>query len=421
MYRCKTSIKLVFILLFCLNLSASNTDNNQSDESFMILKGLNFEDEDPTNSSKIFEYLYDSTKNPEYLKEAIKIAFAYKSKNLGDIVEKGKVVLKDDDDYLRMRVAYLMENSKPDEALLIMKKMVKANPSAKNYSILGVVQDILNSNKEALVSFKKAYSIEQNDENLLRMVDLLLNKFGNVKEATTELETYKRLKGCSVLVCNVLSDIYKRNHNYPMLIKTYEDIYKSTKDTQYLDEIIKFYLINKDFNKTKNLLEKYDYNNKLLLEIYGFNKEFDKAIKKADELYKKSGDMEFLAIEAMFLYEKNGANLDKKILKDILNKFEKSMPNLDIAMLENYYGYLLIDHEIDVKKGINLVKKALLKEPNSPYFLDSLAWGHFKLNECKKADEVMKSIDKSEKEFFKSEEAKEHIKAIKKCLKGVEK
>ena len=71
--------------------------------------------------------------------------------------------------------------------------------------------------------------------------------------------------------------------------------------------------------------------------------------------------------------------------------------NPDDPSVLNYLGYLLIDHDMDVKKGISLVKKALEKKPDNGYYLDSLAWGYYKLGDLKKAKELQeKAIENTE-------------------------
>ena len=52
----------------------------------------------------------------------------------------------------------------------------------------------------------------------------------------------------------------------------------------------------------------------------------------------------------------------------------------------------MIDFDIDVKKGISLVKSALKTSPNNIAYLDSLAWGYYKLNRCKEALDIMKKV-----------------------------
>ena len=68
---------------------------------------------------------------------------------------------------------------------------------------------------------------------------------------------------------------------------------------------------------------------------------------------------------------------------------------------------------MDIKKGIKLVKEALLKEPNSPFYLDSLAWGYYKIGKCKEAKKIMKKLVKNSKE----KEILMHWKKINECLK----
>ena len=94
----------------------------------------------------------------------------------------------------------------------------------------------------------------------------------------------------------------------------------------------------------------------------------------------------------------------------MVEKFENIAPQLKNPVHLNYYGYILIDHDLDINKGIKFVEKALEVEPNSAYYIDSLAWGYFKLGNCKKAKSEMDKI--TDREFFNSEEGKEHINAI---------
>jgi len=55
----------------------------------------------------------------------------------------------------------------------------------------------------------------------------------------------------------------------------------------------------------------------------------------------------------------------------------------------NYLGYMLIDFDQDIDRGIEYVQKALRIEPNNPAFLDSLGWGYYKKKDFKKALEYL--------------------------------
>jgi tetratricopeptide (TPR) repeat protein len=57
----------------------------------------------------------------------------------------------------------------------------------------------------------------------------------------------------------------------------------------------------------------------------------------------------------------------------------------DNATALNYLGYMLIDYDLDVTKGIGYVQEALALEPKNPAYLDSLGWGYYKRKEYRKA------------------------------------
>ena len=106
----------------------------------------------------------------------------------------------------------------------------------------------------------------------------------------------------------------------------------------------------------------------------------------------ENGNVDYLALEAMLIYE-NAQNRNNIILlRQVTNKFEEVVKKSNNALYWNYYGYLLIDHSLDIKKGMQCVQEALKQEPKNPYFLDSLAWGYYKLNDCKNAQIVIGEI-----------------------------
>jgi len=48
------------------------------------------------------------------------------------------------------------------------------------------------------------------------------------------------------------------------------------------------------------------------------------------------------------------------------------------AALYNNLGFLLVEHEIDVARGVGLIERAVAERPDEAEFLDSLGWGYFK-------------------------------------------
>ncbi len=76
-----------------------------------------------------------------------------------------------------------------------------------------------------------------------------------------------------------------------------------------------------------------------------------------------------------------------------LKKAISIFPNDSEAM--NYLGYVYIDKNINISKGIELIKKALKINPANLYFQDSLGWGYYKLHKYKKALFFLKKAGRS--------------------------
>ena len=410
---------LKFILAALLVCFATAKDG--FDENLYVIKALlAVENANHDEATELYEQLYEKTKNTDYLKEALRLAFFSKNVNFKSILALSQKVLKDDVDVLRIQGANLMSENKLDEAAKVMKELVQKEDVSKNHVMLSAVYSMQNDNKAALGELERAYELDRSVENLLRIVDLLYNKMNDKKEAIRHLESSRRIDGCEVETCTALVDIYAQDGRYSDMIDVYESLFEATKEKIYLEKALGVYVYQKNYDAAIKFLQKYSYNDDALMDIYAATGDFAKAYKKAQEAFDKSFNLEYQAKMAIYQYErdtdKQTKKIDKDSLKQVIANFEKSAVKLNNALYLNYYGYLLIDHDIDAKKGIELVNRALELEPGSVFYLDSLAWGYYKLGECKKADEIMQQVLHDE-EFVNSPEGKEHINSIKECLK----
>ncbi|MCL2261141.1 MAG: hypothetical protein FWC15_07300 [Fibromonadales bacterium] len=68
-------------------------------------------------------------------------------------------------------------------------------------------------------------------------------------------------------------------------------------------------------------------------------------------------------------------------------------PDNHVAL--NNLGYMLIDRNVDVNKGLSLVEKALTFSPDEPSYLDSKAWGLHKTGKHKEALEIFEKLEAS--------------------------
>jgi tetratricopeptide (TPR) repeat protein len=76
--------------------------------------------------------------------------------------------------------------------------------------------------------------------------------------------------------------------------------------------------------------------------------------------------------------------------KTVMEKIVAKDPGNPDAL--NYLGYSLAEEGRDLEKALAMIRTALEKEPDNPFFLDSLAWTLFKL---KRADEALATIERA--------------------------
>jgi tetratricopeptide (TPR) repeat protein len=56
----------------------------------------------------------------------------------------------------------------------------------------------------------------------------------------------------------------------------------------------------------------------------------------------------------------------------------------------NYYGYMLADRGIRLDEAADLIKRALVEDPNNAAYQDSLGWAYFKQNKLSEAEELLR-------------------------------
>ena len=64
----------------------------------------------------------------------------------------------------------------------------------------------------------------------------------------------------------------------------------------------------------------------------------------------------------------------------------------DQPQVLNYLAYGWIERNILIDKSLFMLEKAALKNPDSFYILDSLAWAHYKKNNLIKAVKIMEEV-----------------------------
>ena len=181
----------------------------------------------------------------------------------------------------------------------------------------------------------------------------------------------------------LLAEIYSNEKNFKLALKKLDRIEKNS--FMFLYSKIKKYKILKIVDKKKSdlLLQsirtKYPNHNEVLSLIgnnYRDQNQCDKAIKIYDKLIKASINKDnFYYLKAICLDKLDKWKDSKKLLDDLISR------NPEDAYVLNYLSYSLAIRNEDLIKAKKLITRALEIEKNNGFFLDTLGWIQFKLND----------------------------------------
>lgn len=268
--------------------------------------------------------------------------------------------------------------------------------------------------KRALDLLTRIYEEVPRESVLLRMADIM-DQFTNERlKAIQLLETHRRMNITSNDVYLKLLELYQKERDVDGILQTYTALYAQDSNDLYLQKIIDVYIYKRDIDAAIAFLEDTNAKDELLYELYKTKRYFSKALALTDKLYSIDNNAKWIAEKGVLLFEKSEDKNDKKMIANVIAQFEKAIKlGNDDSIYLNYYGYTLIDKEVDIKKGMKIIEDALVQQPNNTYYLDSLAWGYYKKRECGKAYKLMKRV--VDEEGLEQSEIIEHWNAIKQC------
>ena len=421
MSRYNTTLVFLIIILFssCAHKEVATTPligkKSFDKEDILILYALEYQrDGRYVDAGKTFEILYKKSRKKIYLTQEIKMYFvAKKYKKTYALLKNAIKIYPENIEFKKLLVDLYIKEKKYKDAEKISLKLLSKNKTPQILSVLGDIYMMEKSYDLALKYYQSAFKMDSSSSYLVSMANLLYNHLDRKEDAISYLETFIRLHDASKEVYITLLKFYGQNQDIDGLISVYKRMYYKYKIDQYAKKVIELLVYKRDTNGAISFLEKSSYNPKMLMDIYISKKDFKNAYKIAQKLYKQTNNSDYLGKMAIYEYEANANHISRKILSDISKKFELALKDVQDPLYLNYYGYLLIDNDIDIKKGIKLVKLALKKEPESVYYLDSLAWGYYKLKKCKQALSIMNKFIKENRE----PEVIMHYKKILKCIK----
>ncbi|MEA3512350.1 MAG: hypothetical protein U9R37_02015 [Campylobacterota bacterium] len=418
-----SNIRLITITLFLLfSISEAKTTIKDTQEDLYIMLALDSEKaQDYPYSFVYYNKLFKISETENYLKKAI--FYSYKTKNFKTMVKLSNIGIdkfkENKEYYTQQKIISFISQNKTKQALADAKVLLKEFNNATNYEIIANIYYAKEDYKNSLTYYESAYTKNQNEKTLLKLANVLYTYLNQKETALAYLETHIQTKGCNPIICDKLMLIYQEQGNIDGMLSILNKMYNKYKKNPSLDKttlliqnLIISLLEKKDIKQAILFLEETKIDKSKLINLYYQDGQLKKALKLTKKLYRETKKPELLGKIAMYRFQLADDKI--KVMKNVIANFELALSSgINNASYQNYYGYLLIDYDIDVKKGISLVKAALKTSPNNIAYLDSLAWGYYKIGNCKDSYKIMSKIVSITK--LKDDEIKLHWEKIKNC------
>lgn len=383
---------------------------NKTDERIMAAF-LALDEQNYDEALKIYKEEFARTGDLAYLKEALGTLMLKQDYEAAKLAAQDFLAKSDDEEVRQVYIGILTNLQEFDLAAEQADLLLKNKESEQNLELASSVRFLQSNYRGAADYLERAYNIEKNEILLDKLCAIYMLFLRDRFKAISLYESHIRNYGISRFLGEKLAIVYIENKDYLSAARIYEKLFVEFSAQEYAGYALEIYFKNGNLYEAQAFLEKYENiasRDEALLEIYRRKKDNKKAIELLGKLYSDRGDVNFLGMQAMLMYEefpKTKDNLEKteKLLREVIEKSE------DHIYL-NYLGYMLIDHDINIKEGVELVEKALEKDPQNVYYLDSLAWGYYKQKEYKKALETIEKIPEIERN--KEVEITAHYKAI---------
>ena len=411
-------IILIFFTVYLFTGSLFSKEIRVLSEDELIIEGLLFNEYKAyRNSREVFAKLYDNTGDKEYLFREI-TASLLSGTYIANSIHRLKLWDEKNPDTLEVRrllIPLYLTNREVKKAKREAEYLLEKSSKAKDLDLASNPYLYSGDFKKALELLEQAYNKTSNEDLLIRLVSIMDEYTHEQKKAIQFLETHRRMNAVhSDKLFFTLLSLYVKENDINGVLEMYKALYEQSPQQKYLTKIIEAYAYKRDLDGAIGFLEKHKVGEKTLYELYKNKKYFDKALKLTNKLYKKDKDARWLAEKAILMYENAQDKSDKKMIDKVVSYFDKAISlGVDDSIYLNYYGYTLIDKNINIKKGMKIISDALVQQPNNTYYLDSLAWGYYKEKKCQKAYNMMKKV--VELEGLEEPEIAQHWDAIQKC------
>ena len=375
-----------------------------------------------------FLLLYDKTKEPYYAKLAaqaalgkgdIQTAFSLANLYIEQSGDENDVIIN------KILADAFVQNGQMDKAIIALEKVKKLEDTDALNDVLANLYMLQKQLPKALSLFEELYDKTKNPEVLKKILVIFLSQ-EKTQKALGVLSEHLLSEGCEDMFCEEALSFYVDSNALNMAKAVFEKIYQKSPTIPNATNYMRVLVALKQYQEAQGIAQSFPFDQGLLLDLYVMQGDFEKARDLSAQIYAQSKNPRFLALEA--IYGLGEGDIAKDSAIEAIKKLEKSIkerkkelqsnkqkPTNQDAFFYNFCGYLMIDFDIDIKKGIEYVKEALLVEPYSISYIDSLAWGYYKLGDCAKASQTFGQIPQNRVE--KEPELKAHSMQINACKK----
>lgn len=331
----------------------SNAEKVFEDEDTYILYALRAEQvQEHKAAMSMFDTLYKKSQKKEYIYRSLQNALVAQENDYAIAKIDGMLQGSMNDFILvRLKIIALIAKEELEAAKSLGIALIALSREENDYVL---VSDIYVKQKKydtAIKYLESAYAKNYSEEVLDKIAIIFYVNLERQKEAIAQLETHTRIHGCSEIICSRLIGFYSNSNNIDGLLQTYLRLYDSFKSEEASKNIIQIYAYKKDFNKLEAFLEENGKDDVLLLQSYIKSKKYKKASKLSLKLYEQTLDIHYLAQSAIYKYETITKKNDKKTVIEIIDTLKRVVNKEPNPTYYNYLGYLLIDHNIDIKAG----------------------------------------------------------------------
>ncbi len=427
----KMRIIMALFCFICLSYGAFNEDD-------YLFEALDYEAQNQFEKARdLYLVLYEETKKLEYFKEAIVLSSSLNNPS-ATLDFANEYIAQGGEKDLTLRKVFLdcyLKLGLSERALEEAKSIAKSEPSPILDDILGSLLASRGEYKEALKYLNRAYNATKNPDIVQKIIVIEIAQ-SHEKEALRILNSHIESYGCTGSFCKFSIDVYARFAKVDKIEQFFEHIFNENPTIENARNLILIYAYQQKFKQASNIAAQFPFKGQILLDLYVAQKDYLNASLQAKYLYEENQNPYYLALEQIYAFEslenkhnmtkihsiaeklKTALNLmqtpDKDTPKDHrLNASLQNFQSSEVGFFLNFLGYLMIDYDIDIKEGVGHVKKALEISPLNPAYLDSLAWGYYKLKDCANAKETFGLIPQND--VKKEQELQEHKNLIDKC------